>query len=278
MPTQAKNFLSHKDFVYMAVNNESLYWTGPSIPENPEVSVKDCQDNLIGSLVTEDVLNKLYLPEVIKDRVRLLTYSTDPVLIVGPSGCGKTSLARALHGTRALHKVRPGKFVSLNCTALPAELLESEIFGHTRGAFTGAFLRREGKLMLAQNGTIFLDEIGDMPIELQAKLLKVIEEKVWYPLGGDEELSGNFRIVCATNHLDYENSLRKDLLYRLNTFVLELPPFTIDRLESIEEFSKYPRWGMIRGILATHPQQLQDGGLRYVRSLIKQDSLYSKIK
>ncbi len=147
------------------------------------------------------------------------------VLISGESGTGKELIARALH----LNSQRLGKpFVALNCAAIPRELLETELFGHERGAFTGAIERKTGKFEQADGGTLFLDEIGDMPLELQVKLLRVLQEKEITRTGGSQSLPVDVRIVAATNRdlaiLVKEKKFREDLYYRLNVVPIKLPP------------------------------------------------------
>ena len=167
----------------------------------------------------------------VKEMVQTLQSEQDPVLIVGPTGTGKEILARALHGGRW------GKFIPVNCTALPSELLESELFGHKKGAFTGADSDRIGKFRAAHRGTLFLDEIGDMPIDMQAKLLRALQEKKVTPLGSEEEESVQCRVVAATNRSVEELlgkvHFRTDLYYRLAVFTLETTPL-LDRPSDIE--------------------------------------------
>ncbi|HEY6093205.1 MAG TPA: sigma-54 dependent transcriptional regulator, partial [Gemmatimonadales bacterium] len=138
------------------------------------------------------------------------------VLIVGESGTGKELVARELHRLGANPK---GPFVALNSAALPHELVESELFGHERGAFTGAIKRTHGKFELANNGTLFLDEIGDMPLALQAKLLRFLQERKLERVGGRDSISVNVRLICATNQklekLIAEQRFREDLFYRI---------------------------------------------------------------
>jgi DNA-binding NtrC family response regulator len=147
------------------------------------------------------------------------------VLITGESGTGKELAARAIH---MLSPRRSGPFVALNCAAMPDSLMESELFGHEKGAFTGAVDRRAGCFELAQNGTVLLDEIGDMPVALQAKLLRVLEDSRVRRLGGKSEIQLDVRILAATNApLDAalrEGRFREDLYYRLNVFPIPLPP------------------------------------------------------
>jgi PAS domain S-box-containing protein len=147
------------------------------------------------------------------------------VLIFGETGTGKELIARAVHNL-SLRKARP--LVKVNCAALPATLIESELFGHERGAFTGAFNRKAGRFELADGGTIFLDEIGDMPWDLQAKLLRVLQEGEFERVGGVQSLQVNVRVIAATN-VDLADTVRQgkfreDLFYRLNVFPLEIPP------------------------------------------------------
>jgi two-component system nitrogen regulation response regulator GlnG len=177
-----------------------------------------------------------------------------PVLITGESGTGKELVARALHAASARAE---GPFVALNAAAIPRELLESELFGHERGAFTGAVEARAGRFREADHGTLFLDEIGDMPLELQAKLLRVLQSGELTPVGGRRTEQVDVRILAATHrNLDAEvraNRFREDLLYRLRVVPIELPPLR-ERPEDIpilaehfvgryaEELGTGPRW------------------------------------
>ncbi len=149
------------------------------------------------------------------------------VLITGASGTGKELAARALH---ALSSRKDGRFVPVNCAAIPENLLESELFGHEKGAFTGAIKRRLGKFEIADGGTLFLDEIGDMPPTMQAKLLRVLEDKKVERLGSEDSVSLNVRVIAATNR-DLkqwigEGKFREDLYYRINVVTIEMPPLS----------------------------------------------------
>ncbi|GFO54441.1 Fis family transcriptional regulator [Geomonas sp. Red276] len=147
------------------------------------------------------------------------------VAIYGESGCGKEVLARAIHFAG---KGLPNGFVAVNCAAIPEHLLESELFGHVRGAFTGADRDREGKFSLARGGTILLDEIGDMPLPLQAKLLRVLQERVFEKIGSNTPINVECRVIVATNRdLAVEvaaGRFREDLFHRINVFPLSIPP------------------------------------------------------
>ncbi len=165
--------------------------------------------------------------------VKKVAPSVASVVICGPSGTGKEVVARAIHNLSP-RKDKP--FLALNCSAIPATLIESELFGYERGAFTGAEQRRLGNFELAHGGTLFLDEIGDMPLELQAKFLRVLEERKIRRLGGRAEVEVDVRVICATNR-DLKEEIRKgrfreDLFFRLHVFTIELPPLK-ERREDI---------------------------------------------
>jgi len=155
------------------------------------------------------------------------------VLILGESGTGKELVATSIH-EQNLRKDKP--FIKLNCATIPEELLESELFGHEKGAFTGATSFKRGKFDMANNGTIFLDEIGDMPFSLQAKILRVIQEREFYRVGGTSTIKVDVRFIASTNqNLDQmvkEGKFREDLFYRLNVFSLHMPPLR-ERKEDI---------------------------------------------
>lgn len=161
------------------------------------------------------------------------------VLLHGESGTGKELIARMIH-LASLRKSAP--FVPLNCAAIPENLLESELFGHERGAFTGAVQARRGKFELAQGGTIFLDEIGEMPALLQAKLLRVLQERVFERLGGSLQIKADVRVIAASNRdLAREvadKRFREDLFYRLNVFPITLPPLR-ERADAIPQLVRY---------------------------------------
>jgi DNA-binding NtrC family response regulator len=159
--------------------------------------------------------------------------SAESVLITGESGVGKEIIARHIH-MRSKH--RSGSFIAINCAAMPENLLENELFGHEKGAFTGATFLKQGKIELANSGTLFLDEIGDMAMSLQAKLLRVLQEKKFFRLGGLKEITTNFRLLAATNkNLIAEvksRKFREDLFYRLNVIPIHVPPLR-DRPDDI---------------------------------------------
>lgn len=161
------------------------------------------------------------------------------VLITGESGSGKELLARAIHN---LSKRAEKEFIAINCAALPEGLLESELFGHMKGTFTGASYNKEGLFEVADEGTIFLDEIGEMPLQLQAKLLRVLESSTFRRIGGTKDIKVNVRVVSATNknlkQEAEENRFRQDLYYRLNVIPLHIPPLR-ERKEDIPLLADY---------------------------------------
>jgi two-component system, NtrC family, response regulator AtoC len=166
--------------------------------------------------------------------VRLVGAADVPVLILGETGSGKEVLARRLHANSPRAQ-KP--FLKLNCAALPSELVESELFGYDRGAFTGAFQKKAGMFELADGGTLLLDEIGDMDCKLQAKLLQVLQDQTFQHLGGKETVSVNVRVIAAT-HRDLEQAIaagdfREDLYYRLNVIAIRVPPLRERRSEVI---------------------------------------------
>ncbi|MBV8681216.1 MAG: sigma 54-interacting transcriptional regulator [Aquitalea sp.] len=173
------------------------------------------------------------LMEELLAETRLIAATDASVLIRGESGSGKEVLARALHRASAR---AAGPFVAVNCGAIPDNLLESELFGHEKGAFTGAATRHQGLISQAEGGTLFLDEIGDMPLALQVKLLRVLQERELRPVGASKSVAIDVRVISAT-HRDLESLIsdglfREDLFYRLNVVALNLPPLS-ERREDI---------------------------------------------
>ncbi|MGA2546352.1 MAG: sigma-54 dependent transcriptional regulator [Rectinemataceae bacterium] len=168
--------------------------------------------------------------------------ATAPVLLTGESGTGKEVLARAIHRAYAGGKFDSKPFVSVNCPAVPESLLESELFGYRKGAFTGADQDFRGKVELADGGSLFFDEIGDLPASIQPKLLRLLENRTFEALGSGKTRDVDIRIICATNRkldrLVSEGRFREDLFYRINTFTIEMPPLR-DRHEDIIPLSDF---------------------------------------
>jgi formate hydrogenlyase transcriptional activator len=191
-----------------------------STPVNPA----RFEDELIGSSLG---LRRIW------NAVQMVAPTDSAVLIQGETGTGKELIARAVHEESSR---RPGPFVKVNCAAMPAGLLESELFGHERGAFTGAVTQTSGRFQLAHQGTLFLDEIGDLPLELQPKLLRVLQEQEFERLGSTRTIRVDVRVVAATNQdlaqMVQARRFRADLFYRLNVFPIGLPPLR-ERTEDI---------------------------------------------
>lgn len=187
--------------------------------KRPQVPTSANQTKLFRSLVgrSDGIANVRHL-------INQVATSEATVLVLGQSGTGKEVVARNIH---YLSERRDGPFIPVNCGAIPPELLESELFGHEKGSFTGAISSRKGRFELAEGGTLFLDEIGDMPLQMQVKLLRVLQERVFERVGGTKTINADVRVVAAT-HRDLEtmisvNEFREDLYYRLNVFPIEMP-------------------------------------------------------
>ncbi|GGM96774.1 hypothetical protein GCM10010967_33110 [Dyadobacter beijingensis] len=215
---------------FLLLATQSLHWPVVNVPtEKPAYAPPSTSQNA----VFEGIIgNSPQLTEVF-DLVSQVAPADTSVLITGESGTGKERVAESIHALSA----RSGKpLVKVNCAALPTNLIESELFGHERGAFTGAFERRTGRFEQASNGTIFLDEIGDMPLETQVKLLRVLQQKEIERIGGKAPVKVNIRIIAATNrNLEKEvaeGRFRLDLYYRLNVFPIHLPSLA-ERREDI---------------------------------------------
>ncbi len=180
-----------------------------------------------------DIIGRSPAMQSLFDIIATVASSESTVVLEGESGTGKELFARALHELSPRHK---GRFVAINCGALPDTLLESELFGHTAGAFTGARGDRPGRFEIARGGTIFLDEIGDISPAMQVRLLRVLQERVFEPLGSVDPVEADVRVIAATNRkldaLVEEGTFRTDLFFRLNVIRLELPPLR-DRREDI---------------------------------------------
>lgn len=189
-------------------------------------------DNFEGMIGTNQKMQDVF------SKIRKVASTDEPVLILGESGTGKELVAHALHN---LSLRRSGKFVPINCGAIPENLIESELFGHEKGAFTGAHIQRKGKFELADGGTLFLDEIGELPLNLQVKLLRFLQDGLVERVGGRESIPVNTRVIAATNR-DLQEAMkggkfREDLFFRLGVISITLPPLR-ERNEDILHLAK----------------------------------------
>ena len=185
------------------------------------------------------ILGRSDAMQVVFATIEMVANTGSTVLVSGESGTGKELVARAIH-FNSLRRDRP--FVAVNCGALPEALLESELFGHVRGAFTGAHANKKGLMAVADGGTIFLDEIGEMVTSMQVKLLRVLQDRRFRPVGGTDEVQADLRIIAATNQdlpkMVADGRFREDLYYRLNVLPIAVPPLR-DRLEDIPLLSEH---------------------------------------
>jgi formate hydrogenlyase transcriptional activator len=179
----------------------------------------------ISELVGSSLVGSSPKFRAVLDEINMVAPVDSAVLVCGETGTGKEVIAQAIHDASPR---RRNQFVAINCAAIPATLIESELFGHERGAFTGALTPRVGRFQLADRGTLFLDEIGDMPLELQPKLLRALQEQRFERLGGNQTIQVNVRVIAATNQdlwgMVQERKFRADLYYRLNVIPITLPP------------------------------------------------------
>jgi formate hydrogenlyase transcriptional activator len=183
------------------------------------------QDELRGSQAEGDLIGASEGLRAVMENVRQVAATDASVLLLGETGTGKEMIARAIHASSTR---KDQALVTLNCAAIPKDLVESELFGHEKGAFTGALARKLGRFELADKGTLFLDELGELPLDLQAKLLRVLQEREFERVGGTETRKVDVRILAATNRdlagRARDGSFRADLYYRLNVFPITLPP------------------------------------------------------
>jgi formate hydrogenlyase transcriptional activator len=196
----------------------------------PEVSSEDCFEGIVGK---SPALRRVL------EHVAIVAPTDSTVLLHGETGTGKELVARAIHN---LSSRRDRPYVRMNCAAIPSGLLESELFGHERGAFTGALMQRKGRFELADRGTLFLDEIGDISLELQPKLLRAVQEQEFERLGSAATIQVNVRMIAATHRdlraMIQEEKFREDLFYRFNVFPIEIPPLR-ERREDIPLLVNY---------------------------------------
>ncbi len=195
--------------------------------------IEKLRGRLTGADSFEGIVGRSSKMKAIFDLIENVADSEANILILGESGTGKEVIANAVH-QRSSRALKP--FVKVNCSALPKELIESQVFGHVKGAFTGANTDKTGFIAQAKGGSLLLDEIAEMPIDLQPKLLRVLQEKSYQPVGSEKTIEADFRSICSTNRDPFEaikeGTLREDLYYRINTIEIKLPPLR-DRMEDV---------------------------------------------
>jgi formate hydrogenlyase transcriptional activator len=219
--------------VALAIENALAYTKIAELKDRLAQENVYLENEIRSELKFEEIIGQSAALRSVLSQIETVAPTDSTVLIYGDTGTGKELVARALHNLSSRGK---NAFVKLNCAAIPTGLLESELFGHERGAFTGAISQRIGRFELAHNGTVFLDEIGEIPLELQPKLLRVLQEREFERLGGTKTIRSDARLIAATNRdlgaMVDEQKFRQDLFYRLNVFPIRVPPLR-ERTEDI---------------------------------------------
>ena len=223
------------DYLTLPINTDELKYVLNRIEENIKIisELNYLRSTVVESHIPLSLSTKSSLMKEVFSNVRSVAETDSTVLLTGETGTGKGLIAKLIHQESR----RMGdQFISIHCGAIPDTLLESELFGHEKGAFTGAIRRKLGKFEIAEGGTIFLDEIGTVSSAMQVKLLQVLQDKIFYRVGGEDAIKSNVRIIAATNSdlakLAGEEKFRLDLYYRLNVFQIEIPPLR-ERLEDL---------------------------------------------
>src|SRR6516225_12429636 len=225
--------------VAIAIENARVFGEVSDLKDKLAQEKLYLEDEIRSELKFESIIGKSEVLRHVLEQIETVAPTDSTVLIYGETGSGKELIARAVHNLSAR---KPNAFVKLNCAAIPTGLLESELFGHERGAFTGAISQRVGRLELADQGSLFLDEVGDIPLEIQPKLLRALQEREFERLGSTRTQKVNVRLIAATNR-DLEKMIesrefRSDLYYRLNVFPIRIPPLR-ERPEDIPLLVRY---------------------------------------
>jgi transcriptional regulator with PAS, ATPase and Fis domain len=201
--------------------------------------IKELRGKLSSRTSYEGIIGGSRMMQSIYEMIDSVAESDANIFILGESGTGKEVIANAIH-YKSHRSKKP--FVKVNCSALPKDLIESQLFGHTKGSFTGATSDKSGFIGQANGGSLLLDEIAEMPIELQPKLLRVLQERVYYRVGSDKPQEVDFRLICATNRSPFEaiqdGNLREDLYYRINTIEIKIPPLR-ERMEDVPMLAEH---------------------------------------
>lgn len=228
-------------YVEKPVNfDELILLIGKAVERKQQAKeIKELRGKLASRTSYEGIIGGSRTMQSIYEIIESVAESDANILILGESGTGKEVIANAIH-YKSHRSKKP--FVKVNCSALPKDLIESQLFGHTKGSFTGATSDKSGFIGQANGGSLLLDEIAEMPIELQPKLLRVLQERVYYRVGSDKPQEVDFRLICATNRNPFEaiqdNNLREDLYYRINTIEIKIPPLR-ERMEDVPMLAEH---------------------------------------
>jgi DNA-binding NtrC family response regulator len=224
--------------------------------------IQELRGKLASRTSFEGVIGGARSMQNIYEIIENVAQSDASILILGESGTGKEVIANAIH-YKSSRSAKP--FVKVNCSALPKDLIESQLFGHVKGSFTGANADKIGYIGQAKGGSLLLDEIGEMPIDLQPKLLRVLQEKVYYRVGGDKSQEADFRLICSTNRSPFEaiqdGALREDLYYRINTIEIQIPPLR-ERMEDVPMLAEH--------FLQVYAEKYKSPALRFGQSAYDQ--------
>lgn len=228
-------------YVEKPVNfDELILLIGKAVERKQQAKeIKELRGKLVSRTSFEGIIGGSRAMQSIYEMIDSVAESDANILILGESGTGKEVIANAIH-YKSHRSKKP--FVKVNCSALPKDLIESQLFGHTKGSFTGATSDKSGFIGQANGGSLLLDEIAEMPIELQPKLLRVLQERVYYRVGSDKPQEVDFRLICATNRSPFEaiqdGNLREDLYYRINTIEIKIPPLR-ERMEDVPMLAEH---------------------------------------
>lgn len=273
--------------VAIAIDNAFAYRQITELKDKLTQEKLYLEDELRSEMNFQEIIGNSPVLRRVLRQVEAVAPTGSTVLIHGETGTGKELIARAVHNLSQRHA---SSFVKLNCAAIPTGLLESELFGHERGAFTGAVTQRIGRFELANQGTIFLDEVGEIPLDLQPKLLRVLQEKEFERLGGSRTLHTNARLIAATNRdlqsMVDEQKFRSDLFYRLNVFPIHVPPLR-ERTEDIpflvRHFAQYFAFNMSKQIDTISSETMNalvrypwPGNIRELQNVIERAVILSK--